>query len=161
VKEARATMKIMRRKNPSSGRAVGDSFVPGDRTSAERLLRGRALGLALVLLAACLAAGAAQFAWAKKHETRLRTVRGTVVDKAENPLATAIVYLKNRKTLSVRTYITDKTGHYRFSGLDPNVDYEVHAEHGDSSSATRTISSLDDNKDIVIVLKVREKKRRQ
>jgi Carboxypeptidase regulatory-like domain len=155
-------MKMMRRKkNPDSGRALADSFLPGDRAVAGERPRRSALGLALVLLAACVAASAAQPAWAKKHETRLRTVRGTVVDTGDNPLATAIVYLKNRKTLSVRTYITDNTGHYRFSGLDPNVDYEVHAEHRGSTSATHTISSLDDNKDIVIVLKVHEKKQRQ
>jgi hypothetical protein len=114
--------------------------------------------LALLLLAACLVAGTAQTAGAKKHENTLRTVRGTVVDSNDNPLATAVVYLKNLKTLSVRTYISDRDGHYRFSGLDPNVDYEIHAEHNNLTSPTRTISSLDDRKDIVIVLKLSKKK---
>jgi Carboxypeptidase regulatory-like domain len=124
------------------------------------LAAGTPLGqwtLRLVLLA-CLAAVAAQPAWAKKHELTLRTVRGTVVDPADNPRATAVVYLKNLKTNAVRTYISDNDGHYRFSGLDPNVDYEIHAEHSDLASPTHTISSLDDRKDIVIVLKLRMKK---
>jgi Carboxypeptidase regulatory-like domain len=151
----------MRRRNPNSALALGHSFVPGGRAAAEARLRRRTPVLALMLLAACVAASAAQPAWAKKHETRLRTVRGTVVDTGDNPLATAVVYLKNLKTLSVRTYISDNTGHYRFSGLDPNVDYEVHAEHGDFTSATHTISSLDDRKDTVIILKVSKRKQGQ
>ena len=93
-------------------------------------------------------------------QTDLRTVRGTVLDKDENPLASAIVHLKNVRTLTVRTYISDGTGQYRFSGLDPNVDYELHAESGNLTSNTRTISSFDTRKEIVVPLKVdREKKR--
>jgi len=92
-------------------------------------------------------------------QTDLRTVRGTVLDKDENPLASAIVHLKNVRTLTVRTYISDSAGQYRFSGLDPNVDYELHAEHGNMTSSTRTISSFDTRKEIVVPLKVdREKK---
>jgi hypothetical protein len=94
-------------------------------------------------------------------QTDLRTVRGTVMDRDENPLSSAIVHLKNVRTLTVRTYISDGTGQYRFSGLDPNVDYEIHAEHGNLTSSTRTISSFDTRKEIVVPLKVdREKKRR-
>lgn len=93
-----------------------------------------------------------------KRESQLRTVRGTVVDKQDNPIASGVVYLKNLRTLTVKTYIADDSGHYRFSGLDPNVDYEIHAEHGDFTSAKRTISSFDSRKEIVIVLKVDKKK---
>ncbi len=54
-----------------------------------------------------------------------------MVDKNENPDPASVVYLLNVKTQSVKTYIADDAGLYRFSGLDPNMDYEVHAEHGD------------------------------
>jgi len=84
----------------------------------------------------------------------MKTVRGTVVDKDEAPLASAIVHLKNARTLSVRTYITDANGAFRFSGLDPNVDYDLHAEHGNMTSNNRTISSFDSRKEIVVSLKV-------
>jgi Carboxypeptidase regulatory-like domain len=94
------------------------------------------------------------------QQSELRTVRGAVLDKAENPIPSAVVYLKNIRTLAVKTYISDRSGEYRFSGLDPNVDYEVHAETDNMTSNTRTISSLDSRKDIVISLKVdREKKK--
>lgn len=107
----------------------------------------------LVVLVATTAA-----AQDKKRESQLRTVRGTVVDKQENPIVSAVVYLRNLRTQTVKTYIADDTGHYRFSGLDPNVDYEIHAEHKDFTSAKRTVSSFDSRKEIVIQLKVDKKK---
>jgi protocatechuate 3,4-dioxygenase beta subunit len=94
----------------------------------------------------------------KKGDAQLRTVRGSVVDKDDNPIASAVVYLKNSKTLSVKTYIADDSGRYRFSGLDPNVDYEIHAEHDDMTSSPHTISSFDDRKDIPVTLKINKKK---
>lgn len=96
--------------------------------------------------------------WAQQSE--LRTVRGAVLDKAENPVASAVVYLKNVRTLAVKTYISDKAGEYRFSGLDPNVDYEVHAESESLTSNTRTVSSFDSRKDIVISLKLDKEKKK-
>jgi hypothetical protein len=58
----------------------------------------------------------------------------------------------------VRSYIADDEGNYRFSGLDPNVDYEIHAEKDGAKSTTRTISSFDNKKEIVIPLKIEKKK---
>ena len=60
----------------------------------------------------------------------------------------------------MRTYISDKSGEYRFSGLDPNVDYELHAESGNMTSNTRTLSSFDSRKDIVISLKLDKEKKK-
>src|SRR5690242_12444023 len=100
----------------------------------------------------------ALLAWAQQSE--LRTVRGAVLDKAENPVSSAVVYLKNVRTLAVKTYISDRAGEYRFSGLDPNVDYEVHAESESMTSNTRTVSSLDGRKDIVISLKLDKEKKK-
>lgn len=94
----------------------------------------------------------------KKHEVELRTVRGSVVDKDDNPVPSSVVYLKNLKTQTVATYIADDTASYRFSGLDANVDYEIHAEYNDLISSTRTVSSFDTHRDIVIILKLRHKK---
>ena len=113
----------------------------------------RVLPIALMVLV--VASVAAQ---EKKRESRLRTVRGTVIDNKENPLASAVVYLKDLRTQTVKTYISDDSGHYRFSGLDPNVDYEIHAEHADLTSAKHTVSSFDSRKEIVIALKVDKKK---
>ena len=109
----------------------------------------------------CLAApspSAAQTKDQKKAEAQLRTVHGSVLDKAENPVPSSVVYLRNMKTQAVKTYIADDAAHYRFSGLDPNVDYEIHAEHGDATSSTRTISSYERRRDIELVLKLTHNK---
>jgi len=94
------------------------------------------------------------------RQSELRTLRGAVLDKAENPVVSAVVYLKNVRTLAVKTYISDRSGEYRFSGLDPNVDYEVHAENENMTSNTRTVSSFDGRKDIVISLKLDKEKKK-
>ena len=91
--------------------------------------------------------------------TELRTVHGAVLDKQEVPINSAIVYLKNERTQDIRTHITGKDGQYRFSGLDPNINYELHAEHDGMTSSAREVSSFDTRKDIVIMLKVDRKKR--
>ena len=101
---------------------------------------------------------AAQTKDQKKAEAQLRTVHGSVVDKSDNAIASSVIYLKNLKSQAVKTYIADDTGHYRFSGLDPNADYEIHAEHGDSTSPTRTVSSYDTRRDIEVTLKLSRKK---
>lgn len=94
----------------------------------------------------------------KKHEAQLRTVRGVVMDKSESPISGSVVFLKNTRTNSVRSNYTDDTGSYRFSGLDPNADYEVHAEKDGAKSPTRTISSFDSRKEIDLNLKIDRKK---
>jgi hypothetical protein len=93
-----------------------------------------------------------------KREAQLRTVHGIVEDKSENLVSESVVFLKNTRTNVVRSSYTDATGKYRFSGLDPNADYEVHAEKEGSKSPTRTVSSFDSRKDITLNLKIEKKK---
>ena len=50
------------------------------------------------------------------------------MDKNDKPVPEAIVYLKNTKTLAMKTYIAQKDGTYRFPELSNNIDYEVYAE---------------------------------
>jgi hypothetical protein len=115
---------------------------------------GRILGMVLVLLLAA-SLGIAQTA---KHEAQLRTVRGVVMDKSDTPVTSSVVFLKNSRTNTVRTYITDDQGSYRFSGLDPNVDYDIHAEKDDAKSQPHTVSSFDGRKDIILNMKIDKKK---
>jgi hypothetical protein len=93
-----------------------------------------------------------------KHEAQLRTVHGVTTDKSDTPIPAAIVFLKNVRNNAVRSYIADEQGNYRFSGLDPNVDYEIHAEKDGAKSPTRTVSSFDSRKDIVLNLKLDKRK---
>ena len=94
----------------------------------------------------------------KKREAQLRTVRGVVADRSDSPVSGSVVFLKNMRTNAVRSNYTDETGNYRFSGLGPNADYELHAEKEGAKSQTRTVSSIDGRKDIVLNLKIDKKK---
>ena len=94
----------------------------------------------------------------KGKESELRTVRGTVVDKSEAPVETAVVYLKNLRSQDIITHLSDSDGTFRFSGLDLNVDYEIHAEKEGVTSSTRSISNFDSRKEFVLTLKLDHKK---
>ena len=113
--------------------------------------------LAFLLILPLLVASTAS-AQGGKHEAQLKTVRGVVLDKSENPVPTGVVFLKNVRTNQVRSYIADNQGNYRFSGLDPNSDYELHAEKDGAKSQTRNVSSFDTRMDIVLNLKLAPKK---
>lgn len=121
------------------------------------MIARRRVLIAFTALALCMCMTAV--AQDAKHEAQLRTVRGVVADKAsEDPVPSAVVFLKNTRTNAVRSYIADEEGSYRFSGLDPNVDYEIHAEKDGAKSGTRTVSSFDNKKEIIINLKLEKKK---
>ena len=92
------------------------------------------------------------------REPGLRTVRGTVIDKQETPVTSAVVYLRNVRTQNITTRISDKEGQFSFIGLDPNTDYEIHAEQEGWTSSVRTVSSFDPRKEFLITLKLDHKK---
>jgi hypothetical protein len=120
--------------------------------TARRALSGLAASFLFLSIAS---GGSAQSA---KHEAQLKTVRGVVVDKADNPISASVVFLKNVRTNQVKSYIADNQGNYRFSGLDPNSDYELHAEKDGAKSPTRSVSSFDTRMDIVLNLKLASKR---
>jgi hypothetical protein len=102
------------------------------------------------------AMGQAQFPGPRKDKDRnqQKNLTGQVVDKEGKGLSDAVVYLKDKKSLAMVTHISDEKGEYRFPGLDPNADYEVHAEFKGASSAKRSISSIDGRRDIYLVLEI-------
>jgi len=104
-----------------------------------------------------LTAGAAH-AQKPKTDAHLKTVHGVVIDKDETPVPSGVVFLKNLRTNQVRSYIADAQGNYRFSGLDPNADYELHAEKDGAKSQIRSISSFDSRLDLAFNLKLEKKK---
>jgi hypothetical protein len=119
--------------------------------------RARRQALVIAFLAMFVASAVALSAQDKKGP-ELRTVHGVVVDKDGKPIAECVVYLMNMKTQAVRTYITDASGNYHFSGLDLNLDYEARAEKDDQASGARTISSFDSRRDIDLTLKLDRKR---
>jgi Carboxypeptidase regulatory-like domain len=120
----------------------------------------RRLGLSL-LAALLLLGGSFAFAQGKKKgEEQNRSVQGVVTSGNDQVVPGAVVYLKNTKTLEIRTFITKEDGSYNFQRLSPDIDYELKAElqsQGESSS-TKTLSSFDSRKQATINLKLNPKK---
>src|SRR3954468_13403689 len=123
------------------------------------------LVLPMVVLGMCLAMGQSALAvqrggrdTASKDRDQSRTLTGTVVDKEENALPSSVVYLKNTKTLAVKSFIADDSGSFRFTALSPNADYEVYAEYNGQRSRTKTLSSFDSRPSVQLQLKIDVKK---
>jgi hypothetical protein len=107
---------------------------------------------------ALLAGIAASNSSAQNGKNLLRTIHGTVVDRNEASVKSCVVYLKNLRTSDVTTRITDDSGLYRFSGLDPNADYQINAQSGGMCSDPRTVSSFDTRTDVDLTLKLNRDK---
>jgi hypothetical protein len=113
-----------------------------------RVVVGCLLGL---LLFACAPAALAQ------KDGPARSLQGLVSNPDDSAATGAIVQLKNLKTLQVRSFITLADGTYRFFDLSPDVDYEIKAELGGAASGSKTLSSFDSRKKVVINLKLAKK----
>jgi Carboxypeptidase regulatory-like domain len=83
-----------------------------------------------------------------------RLLSGRVLDRQDNPLPDAVVYLSDTRTRAVKTYIVGQNGNYDFPALAPNVDYEVYAEYNGRKSDSKTVSQFDDRKQVSIILRV-------
>lgn len=115
------------------------------------------VALALALVCTALPASApAQVDLQKgpRHDPIERIATGKVVDKEGMPIGGAVVYLKNSHTNTVRTYIADDAGLFRFGELAQDTDYELWAESNGTRSKSREISSFDNGAKFYFVFKV-------
>jgi len=106
----------------------------------------------IMLLLVCAATQPLTFAQSLAQSVRV--VQGNVLNSDSQPLANAVAYLQDQKTLEVRTFITEADGHYRFGQLASDVDYQLWAEFKGRKSKTRAISSFDSKKQFNFDLKV-------
>jgi hypothetical protein len=81
---------------------------------------------------------------AKKTKPTSKMLAGVVTDKGDKPIPGAVVYLKNMKTLAVKSFFAQQDGTYRFPQLSLNTDYEVYAEKDGKKSPTKQVSQFDD-----------------
>jgi hypothetical protein len=96
----------------------------------------------------------AMAAVASPERDSTRSVSGTVLSKNDASLSGAVVYLKNTKTLAVKSYIADDGGQFRFNSLSSNLDYEIYAEYNGVRSGTKTVSAFDSRKSVQLTLHV-------
>jgi hypothetical protein len=90
----------------------------------------------------------------KKTRPTSKMLNGTVTDSNDQPITGAVVYLKNMKTLAVKSFFTDQAGAYRFPQLPLNTDYELYAEKDGKKSSVKSISQFDDRYTPTINMKI-------
>ena len=92
--------------------------------------------------------------FAQQRAPAQRVVQGKVTDGANAAIKGAVVYLKDTRSLAVKSYFSDDEGNYRFGQLSQTTDYEVWAENNGKKSAVKTVSSFDSKSQFVINLKI-------
>lgn len=112
--------------------------------------------LAVLLLSA--PAGTAQTSKPKKGEAQPRSLTGIVTLADDKPAARAVVLLENTKTKAIISCYSQQDGSYFFHELSPDVDFKVSARLEDAVSPTRTLGAFNPRKDVVINLKLEQKK---
>lgn len=106
--------------------------------------------LGILLLLVMLASGVAM-----AQSSATRTLQGKVLGGNDAPLSGAIVYLQDGKSNSIRTFISTSDGSYRFGQLATDTDYQVWAQYKNAKSGSKTISSYDSRKQVVVDLHIK------
>ncbi|MGP8259989.1 MAG: carboxypeptidase-like regulatory domain-containing protein [Acidobacteriaceae bacterium] len=83
-----------------------------------------------------------------------RVVQGKIFNSSGVGLKGATVFLKDDRTLAVKSYIAADDGYFRFVQLMQNTDYELWAEYDGKKSAVKSISSFDTRAEINLTLKI-------
>lgn len=109
------------------------------------------LGLVLIAAPAIVSLGTPM---AMAQQAAARVVQGHVQAADGSSVKGAIVYLKNAKTLEVRTYISTDDGSYRFGQLSSDANYTVWADYQGRKSKEKGVSAFDNKKVFDITLKL-------
>ena len=86
-----------------------------------------------------------------------RVIQGKVFAPSGTIQANAVVYLKDQKTLEIKSYISTADGIYRFGQLGSQDDYLLWAEFGGNKSKNKNISAFDSRKMFDISLHIEDK----
>lgn len=155
-------LSLQSRRSPlptTAGKLIVDELVV-DKLVVDKLVVGKlalatcSVALAVGTITAFTFLGAVAPLVAQQRGPVQRVVQGKVIDNADAPVKGAVVYLKDGHTLSVKSYITDDDGTYRFGQLAQNTDYELWAESNGKKSPTKTISSFDSKNQFILNLKI-------
>jgi len=115
-------------------------------------MRNRFAGVLLAVAALAVPVLPGQLAHAQSRGPVQRVVQGKVLSSADAPVTNAVVYLKDMKSLAVKSFITSADGSYRFGQLTPGVDYSVFAELNGKKSSVKTVSAFDAKNEFIINL---------
>jgi len=130
---------------------MSSSITARARTTARAAVTGLSLALAVGVASTALLDPTAH---AQDRGPARRTIEGKVEDKNDAPIKGAVVYLKDSRTLAVKSFISDDEGVFHFGQLSQNTDYEVYAEFEGKRSKSRRISSFDSKNDFNFILKI-------
>lgn len=83
-----------------------------------------------------------------------RIIQGVVKDAADNPVAGAIVQLKNAKTSKIVDFATKDDGKFAFRELPLDASYELLAKRGDITTPVKKVTVYDSRKEVVINFKL-------
>ncbi|HYL77086.1 MAG TPA: carboxypeptidase-like regulatory domain-containing protein [Bryobacteraceae bacterium] len=111
-------------------------------------------GLLVLLLVSLLGVTLAGQDKRPNEDSNTRSVQGIVTDAANNPVAGAVVQLKDIKTLGIRSFRTESDGSYHFAGLSTNEEYELKADHDGATSGKKTLTVFNSQKTATINLKL-------
>ena len=94
----------------------------------------------------------------KKKEPPTKTIRAQVVDKANQSMPGAKVFVRNVSKDTTSVLVSDDNGMVSIYGLDPKIDFEVHAEFGELASKKKTVSAFLNRMDNLLVFVLSERK---
>lgn len=127
-----------------------NSSTPGRTATVART----AVAALALTLASCAAGPGISTACAQQRGPVQRTIEGKVHDQNDQPLKGAIVYLKDSRSLAIKSFISDEAGIFHFGQLSQNTNYELYAEFQGKRSKAKNISSFDSKNDFNFTLKI-------
>ena len=89
-----------------------------------------------------------------KDQTGVFTVKGSVVNRKGNALGFALVYLKDTRSRMLRMKRAKRDGHFTFTVLNAQLDYEIYAERDVLVSEKVLISGSQKAPEVVVTLKL-------
>lgn len=102
----------------------------------------RVAALRIVMVAAVVVLASSVLLPSASYAQQQKVVQGKVLGPNDEPRPGAVVYIKDLKTLSIKSFISTQDGGYHFGQLADSTDYEVWAELDGKKSPTRGVSSL-------------------